>query len=79
MKRRIDSNKIKNFLKNKQKKQIDLAKFINYPESNLCSCLKDNSDRDIPMGYVIGISEFFKVEPIDLTVLCIDSSSKKIL
>lgn len=64
MKRKLNIQLINELMKDKRQK--DLAKFLNMPESNLSSGL--NGSRTISMGYVLAIAKFFKMKPSEITM-----------
>lgn len=64
MKRKIDIQKINKLMENK--KQKDLADYLKMPESNLSGAL--TGKRTISMGYILALSNFFKVKPSELTI-----------
>ena len=66
MKRQINTTKIKELLKEQKKTQKKLADSIGYSEPNLSIALKGN--RDIPMGFVFAVADFFKVDPESITL-----------
>lgn len=67
MKRKIDINKINLLLEERNKTHKQLAEFIKYPVTNLSLALSKKFNRNIPMDYLLSISEFFKVKPKDIT------------
>ena len=73
MKRKIDIKKINSLLEINKKTKKQLAIAINYPESNLCAGLSENSKRTLSMDYLIDIANFFDVEPRNITVPVVES------
>ena len=73
MKRKIDINKINDLLENSESTPKQLAEFIDYPITNLTLALGKKHNRTLPMDYLISVSEFFKLNPKDLTV-CVNES-----
>lgn len=73
MKRKIDIKKINSLLEINKKTKKQLATAINYPESNLCAGLSENSKRTLSMDYLIDIANFFDVEPRNITVPVVES------
>ncbi|WP_418187304.1 helix-turn-helix domain-containing protein [Aliarcobacter lanthieri] len=67
MKRKIDINKINRLLDESNKTPKQLAEFINYPVTNLSLALNKKFNRTIPMDYLLGISDFFRIKPKDIT------------
>jgi hypothetical protein len=68
MKRKIDINKINELLEKSQSTPKQLAEFIDYPITNLTLALGNKHKRKLPMDYLISVSEFFKLNPKDLTI-----------
>ena len=66
MKRIINTEKIKELLEKNNKRQVDLAKHLHIPLSNMSMALK--GDRNLSMGYVFEIASFFNVKPLSLTI-----------
>lgn len=77
MKRKIDINKINDLLENSQSTPKQLAEFIDYPITNLTLALGKKHNRHLPMDYLISVSEFFKLNPKDLT-LCVNENISNI-
>lgn len=73
MKRKIDINKINDLLEKTESTPKQLAEFIDYPITNLTLALGKKHNRHLPMDYLISVSEFFKLNPKDLTV-CVNES-----
>lgn len=73
MKRKIDINKINDLLEKSQSTPKQLAEFIDYPITNLTLALGKKHNRTLPMDYLISVSEFFKLNPKDLTI-CVNES-----
>lgn len=65
--RKINIRKINDLLESKNIKQLDLAKHISMKESALSSAL--NEKRPFPMSYIFEVSDFFRINPIELTTL----------
>lgn len=68
MKRKIDITKINRLLEKNKKTPRELANFINYPITNLTLALGKKHNRTLPMDYLLGISDFFQVNPMDITI-----------
>ena len=68
MKRKIDINKINDLLEKTESTPKQLAEFIGYPITNLTLALGKKYNRTLPMDYLISVSEFFKLNPKDLTI-----------
>lgn len=68
MKRKIDINKINDLLEKSESTPKQLAEFIDYPITNLTLALGKKHNRTLPMDYLISVSEFFKLNPKDLTI-----------
>lgn len=64
--RKIDIEKINTLLLENNKKQLELSRAIGIKSSTLSSAL--NGKRPFPMSYVFEISDFFKIEPKDITI-----------
>lgn len=66
MKRKINTNIVKDLLLKSGSTQKELASSIGLQAPSLSYALK--GDRQIPMDYIFAIANFFEVEPISLTV-----------
>ena len=78
MKRKIDITKVNNLLEKNKKTPRELAKFINYPITNLTLALGKKHNRTLPMDYLLGVSDFLQVSPIDITVSINENISSSI-
>ena len=78
MKRKIDINKINNLLEKSESTPKQLAEFIDYPITNLTLALGKKHNRTLPMDYLLGVSDFFQVSPIDITVSINENISSSI-
>ncbi len=76
MKRTINIEKVKELLEKSGKRQTDLAKYLRIPLSTVSMSFK--GDRNLSMGYVFDIANFFNVKPLSLTIQN-DTKSKKIM
>ncbi|MCG3651954.1 hypothetical protein L5F32_06680 [Aliarcobacter butzleri] len=68
MKRKIDINKINYLLKKTETTRKQLAKFIDYPITNLTLALGKKHNRTLPMDYLLSVADFFQVDAKDLTI-----------
>ena len=74
MKRKINTEKVKELLEKSGKKQIELANHLNIPNSSITMAFK--GERGLSMGHIFELANFFNIKPLSLTIVN-DTKTKK--